>query len=431
MQPDELVTFGIPEEAVTRICQNRARHMNSEAKLAGQSQRISALDLEDLYYKMRGRCAMCSVILEDHGSAKRPTSIRADHIVNVNRRSAFEARAAGRANTGALIADISNVQWVCHLCNTLKQIVVASGVDWKDHISRSHQECAAGFPLRNAADVCGSLSSRRRQRVAWMREQFAARGHCLSSYDVVRHFQGTQLEAGLPTVLKELKQIGWCGLRHMGEVRREIASEMCENALVAKTEKPCLKDWWRELNQLVSDRYGWPAISCAAFSKLCESERLSFPTTRVSLRTLQRNATSAEKALICQFLKEKGIAGATADELEKKLQSDTFTQLLTNQAIEELLGEGEIERHENVFFYCMERKEAARLIGVSPHKMKKYVERGNGPPFLKTPRNAKGKCYYSVRSFYPWLETRKKTRFDKVGWQSASKELDSTNSALA
>lgn len=419
MQHGEAVLFGITEEAVTRICQNRARHMNSEAKLAGQSQRITATDLEDLYYKMHGRCALCRAVLEDHGAAKHPRSIRADHIHNVNRRSTFEARATGAHSTGAPIADIANVQWVCHLCNTLKQIVVASGIEWSDHIAQCSRESDAGFPLRQNADVCGSQFSRRGKRMAWMREQFAMKGHALSSYEVTKHFEQTDLEAHLATILKELKEIGWCGMRHMGQVRRAIAVEMHEKAVESSIEKPCLKDWCRELNEIVQVRHGWPGISYVGFQKLCDEEGLVFLTTRASRRTLERNATSSEKSFIRSLLKAKGKDGATAQEIGLVSQSDTFTETLVSKAIKELADAGQIERHEGRFFYCMDRKEAAKVIGVSIHKMKKYVAHSTGPAFLKTPNNTKGQCYYSVRTLYPWAEARKKTRWDKVGWQQA------------
>lgn len=423
MQSSEDFQYGISEEAVTRICQNRARHMNSEARLAGQHQRITASDLEDLYYKTHGRCSLCRAVLEDHGAAKHPRSIRADHIRNVNRRSTFEARAKGVVSTGAPIADISNVQFVCHLCNTIKQIVIASGIEWPDYIASCHKESDAGFPLRNNADVCGRRSSRRNRRISWMREQFAAKGHALSSYDVTKHFDGTELEANLATILKELKEIGWCGMRHMGQVRRSIASEMCEKALAEKTEKPFLKDWCRELNEIVASRYGWPAISYVAFQKLCEEEGIAFFTTRANRRTLERNATSAEKASIRQILKEKGRSGATGSDIGLSAHSDTFTDTLVSKAIEELAVAGQIERHEGLFFYCMDRKEAAEVIGVSVNKLKKHAVRGTGPTFLKTPSNTKGHCYYSVRTLYDWAEARKKTPWDKVGWQ-ATKQTD-------
>lgn len=417
MQSNEYVDYGIAEEAVTRICQNRARHINSEALQAGESNRVSANDLEDMYYQQKGCCNYCGVQVEDHGASKHPNAIRLDHIRNVNRRSTFKAVANGERATGAAIADIANLQWICHACNTMKQIVVGYGMDWVDYVLRCHQQAAAGFPIRSNLEPCGSQSSRRGKRISWMREQFAISGHSLSSTDVVKHFEGTPLECNIATILKELKSIGWCGMRHMSQVRRAIAQEMCEASLESLSEKPFFKDWCCEFNEIVAARHGWPPISCCAFRKLCDEEGLVFFTSRDDSRRLERNATSSEKALVRQFLKEKGIVGASEDEIQSVLQSDTFTDGLMKKAIEELSEVGQIERHEERYFYCMDRKEAAAVIGVSVHRLKKYAVYGNGPVFLKTPRNTKGNCYYSVRTLYEWAAARHKTRFDVIGWQ--------------
>lgn len=417
MKPVETSRFGISEENVTRICHNRARHMNSEARLAGQSNRIQATDLEDLYYKQGGLCATCGVMVEDHGAHKHPRAIRADHIKNVNRRSTFEARACGNEGTGAPIADILNVQWVCHLCNTVKQIVVGAGADWCEHIANCYGQSSAGFPLRNNADVCGSQNSRRSRRMAWMQEQFAARGHAFSSGDVTAHFAGTELEAHLATYLKELKQIGWCGIRHMGEVRRAVAQEMAEQAISSCEEMLSFKHWCEKFNQRISDRYGWPGITPNRFRQLCEEANVTFFTTRVQTRTLERDASSAEKYLIRAMLKDKGREGMSVQDVAMESRSDTFTATLFERAVAELATNGQIEKIGDRLFYCMNRKEAAKVIGVSVHRLKKWAVFGTGPVFLKNPSNSKGECYYSVRTLFEFAESRSRTRYDKVGWQ--------------
>ncbi len=407
MESSEPTEYKIAEDAVAKICMNRARFMNSEAQQAGQSQRITATDLEDLYYKQGGRCAICGVPVEDHGGQKHPRAIQADHIQNVNRRSTFAARAAGGNVDGALIADISNVQWVCRLCNTLKQIVVSSGVDWSEHISGCHKQSAAGFPLRNNVAVCGSRASRRGRRMAWMQEQFAMRGHALSSGDVSAHFRGTELEAHLATYLKELKSIGWCGMRHMAEVRRAVVQEMAERAFSSGEELATFKEWCGQFNKVITERYGWPSVSTTRFQQLCEESGALFFTTRVQAKTLERVASSSEKAMIRAFLKEKGRLGASIQDVCDSLVSDTFTLSLFEKAMNELAAIGQIERHDGRAFYCMSRKEAAEVLGVKVHKFKKWAAYGNGPVFLKSPSNTKGDCYYSSRTLFDFAESRR------------------------
>ncbi|NBW23516.1 MAG: hypothetical protein EBR82_87800, partial [Caulobacteraceae bacterium] len=152
MDSSEPHGYQIEEDAVTKICQRLARRLNAEAKQAGQQQRISASDLEDLYYKQCGRCAICGVLVEDHGGLHRPKAIQLDHIQNVNRRSTLAARAEGRESVGAAMADISNVQWTCRLCNTVKQMLVSSNRPWGEYIAECHRQSSAGFPLRTNTD---------------------------------------------------------------------------------------------------------------------------------------------------------------------------------------------------------------------------------------------------------------------------------------
>lgn len=425
MHSTETPKYGISEENVTRICQNRARHMNSEAMQAGQSNRIQATDLEDLYYKQGGRCATCGVIVEDHGAHKHPKAIRADHIQNVNRRSTFKARACGNEGTGAPIADISNVQWVCHLCNTLKQIVVGAGVDWCDHIANCHGQSSAGFPLRNNADVCGSQSSRRSRRMAWMQEQFAIRGHALSSGEVIKHFAETELEAHLATYLKELKQIGWCGQRHSAELRKQIIQELHEQAWASElihagsAEKQTAKEWAAEINKAAKEKHGLKPVSSVRIKQMMYDAGLYFPVAH-KCQTQKRKdqwASLALRSAILEIAKDADVDGCGIQELHRKTCERFANEDAVSEELQYLSRIGRLEHIGETVFYCLSRSEAAELLGVSPNRLKKWASRGIGPAYLQCATNPKAECFYSVRSLSAFAGARTKTRYDKVGWQ--------------
>jgi hypothetical protein len=411
MELHQASQYRIGEDAIARICQNRSRHMNSEARLAGQPQRITATDLEDLYYKQGGMCAICGTPVEDHGPHKHPKAIRADHIRNVNRRSTFESRACGSISTGALIADIGNVQWVCHLCNTLKQIVVASGVQWAEYVAGCNAQASMGFPLRSDAVVCGSRMSRRHSRMDWMRQQFESHGHALSSRDVAKHFAHTDLEANYATYLKELKEIGWCGQRHASELRKQVAEQLCRASTTA--DEKTLKEWCEAFNVAVHDQHCLPAVSVVRFRQIIDEHALTFPIAeRVDGKAKIRMASSAEKAWMLDELRLAGPNGMTRKDLVEKTKSATFAAELKAEAIEQLIQSGRIEEHDGRLFYGLTRREAAEVIGVSPHRLKKWAVYGTGPRFMKTPNNSKGDCYYSARMLYEFAENRTKTPCD-------------------
>jgi hypothetical protein len=417
--------YQIAEDAVTKICQRLARRLNAEAKQAGQEQRITASDLEDLYYKQRGRCAICGVPVEDHGGLFRPKAIQLDHIENVNRRSTFAARADGRESAGAPMADISNVQWVCRLCNNVKQMLVASNRQWDEYISECHRQSLAGFPLRTNADVCGSRASKRGKRLAWMREQFDKHGHSLSSHNVARHFAGTELEVNYATHIKELKEMGWCGQRHAAELRRQIASNLseaaclAENIAIGSAAKKTLKEWHAEMNALAYQQHGLPPIGSQGWRVIVDELSLFFPVSGArGSRAELRMASASERSWILSELSAAGDSGMTAEELSARTCSDTFVEELKANAIKSLVASGRIERHCERLYYGLTRTEAAEVVGVSRNRLKKWAVLGVGPRFMKIATNSKGECYYSARTLYEFAEKRKKTTFDRVGWQN-------------
>lgn len=407
--------FRISEDRVRQIARNRATHLNAEARQAGQQQRVTATDLEDLYYKQGGRCAITGFLLEDHGANKHPLAIRADHIQNVNRRSTFFRIANGEHVCTAALADINNIQWVCHMANTFKQLVVGYGMNWADVIAGCHSQAINGFPIRANALVCGSVSTKRGKRIELMQAEFERLGHALNSHDIHSHFVGTELEAHYSTILKELKSIGWCGARHASEMRRQVVQQMAADAIATGKQLNRMIDWCAELNRIIKERFGWPSISVVRFRQICEELGVTFRVSSPQSKTLLRDASAAEKVAIREYLRDKGREGACESDLENDLASDTFVPSLFPSALAQLTSNGQIERHGNRLFYCMTRKEAAETIGVSVHRLKKWAVFETGPKFLKSATNPKGECYYSVRTLYEFAELRTPTPFDLVG----------------
>lgn len=400
--------FLISDDDIARFAQRRARQNNQLARERGQIARLKASDLHDLYYKMLGRCGQCSEALT-------VDSIQLDHIAEARYRASLAATVAGEQFDSGEIADINNVQWVCKTCNAFKELCRRNSVDLAAYVSRIAAQSAMQFPIRSRADVCGSIATKRGRRIQRMQNEFEKSGHAISSYDVVAWFAGTELEAGHQTILRELKSIGWCGMRHMAEVRRAVVQEMAEEAIASNAEMTSYKDWCQKFNELITKRHGWPSISAVRFRQLCEEAEVTFFTSRSQARSRERDASSAEKFLIRAWLKEKGRPGVEIEELATEMRSDTFTGGLFEKSVNELAELGQIERHGSRLYYCMNRKEASAVIGVSVHRLKKWSVFGTGPVFLKNPRNTKGECYYSVRTLFDFVESRKRTRFDLVG----------------
>jgi hypothetical protein len=288
-------------------------------------------------------------------------------------------------------------------------------VDLTTYVSKVAAQAATRFPIRSRANVCGSVATKRSRRIQQMKDEFEKQGHSISSYDAVAWFAGTELEACHQTILRELKSIGWCGMRHMAEVRRTVVQQMAEKSVALNEELKSFKDWCQRFNQLIVERYGWPSISTNRFRQLCDETGVTFSTSRTQARSLERDASSAEKSSIRAWLRERGRIGAEGEELAVELQSDTLTAGLFQKALNELAELGQIERHGSRVYYCMDRKEASKVIGVSSHRLKKWAVFGTGPVFLKNPRNTKGECFYSVRTLFDFVESRKPTRFDLVG----------------
>lgn len=400
----------ISEAEIERISKRRANQINAEARMAGQPQRVTASQLEELYYKQLGRCAITGFPLEDHGAVHHPLAIRADHIENVRRQSTFTRRAQGENFVSAPFADIENIQWVCHMANMLKQSVVLYGMDYRKVIFGCYEQAAAGFPLRTNAGECGNRKIRTTKRIQFLQSEFDKKGHLLNSREMHKHFAGTELDACYQTVLREMKSIGWCGQRHASAIKKEMLKAMAAEVLAEAKPPKRMREWCNEFNAAVHDKHGWPGVSIVYFTMMCDELSVSFPVK--NQRRVVRQASSSEKLSIRQFLKGKNGDGAIPEEVASAMASDTFIAQVFDKALSELLTAGQVEKHEGRLFYCMNRNEAAKEIGVSIHRLKKWAWAGIGPEFLKTPFNVKGECYYSVRTLGSFIESRQRTRFD-------------------
>ena len=141
--------FLISDADVDRMCSGRARYNNGIANQCGQPERVTASELRDLYYNAGGRCAYCTDAMEYH-------KIELDHIVEARRRAVLSARISGEKVDFGAIADISNLQWVCKKCNSLKELCRRNGINLTEYVARVADQAANGFPIRANAKHLGA-----------------------------------------------------------------------------------------------------------------------------------------------------------------------------------------------------------------------------------------------------------------------------------
>lgn len=429
MEPD----FRIDEERLAVICRNQVTRQNGNAKAAKQAERVSALDLESLYYAQGGRCALTGIPLEDFPhDATHPHNIRLDHIQNQFLRSTLAAAHAGRAPRpdAGPIASINNLQWVCHFANELKECVRRYEQDFAHVIGLIHEQCVSGFPIRSKAVAAGSRASKHTLRKQRLTELFAENGHELSAAQAWREFSGTQLEACYPTVLKELKEIGWSGEKHKRAICDKVLSALLAEAKgdVARTKK----EWLAIFNERLAE-HGLNPVSVAWLSHLenCAGQHLPTPRKKVV-----RPASVGEQISVLEYLKnaQDGEWCVAIETATIRACLSGWDEIIFQDAIGQLHERGKIDvwRDEHGVewaCYAYTRKEAAIKIGVSPNRLKKWGGTLQcGPQFMKGDTH-KSATYYSARTLREFVEQRPKTKMDLVGWQGVSDGVASVSMA--
>jgi hypothetical protein len=414
MEPD----FRIDEDRLLVICSTRVTALNDAARSAGQIQRVSALDLESLYYAQGGRCAITGMALEDFPcDSKHPHNIRLDHIQNQFRRSTLRAASAGqqpRSDAGP-IASIDNLQWVCHLANGLKEFIRRYDQDFSQLIGLIHEQCVSGFPIRSQAVASGSRASKRTLRKPRLAELFGKHGHELSCAEAWREFAGTQIEACYATISRELKEIGWDGEKHRRAVYDKVLlaliAESNSNDVRPKTQ------WLAVFNERLSEHQMRPV----SMAWLCQLENWAgqhLPTPR---KKEFRPASVGEQMALLEYLKNND-DGEWCIAVEMPLMRSSFAswdEIIFQDAVGQLQDRGKIDvwaddNGNDWACYAYTRKEAAIKIGVSPNRLKKW---GGvlqcGPQFMKG-ESHKSATYYSARTLKEFVRNRFKTSKDVV-----------------
>jgi hypothetical protein len=416
--------FRIDEDRLWHICNRKVADLNAAARSAGQPERVSALDLESLYYAQGGRCAITGIPLEDFpNDLKHPYNIRLDHIQNQFRRSTVAAAFGGsepRPDAGP-IASIDNLQWVCHFANGLKEFVRRYEQDFQHVIGLIHEQCADSFPIRSKAVAAGSRASKHTLRKQRLTELFAENGHELSAAQAWREFSATQLEACYQTVLRELKEIGWSGEKHKRAICDKVLFGLLAEAKgdVVRTKK----EWLAMFNERLAEN-GLNPVSVAWLSHLENCAGQHLPTPR---RKVVRRASVGEQISLLEYLKnaQDGEWCVAIETTTVRACFSGWDEIIFQDAVGQLHERGKIDvwRDENGVewaCYAYTRKEAAIKIGVSPNRLKKWGGPLQcGPQFMKGDTH-KSATYYSARTLRPFVETRTKTKMDAVGWQGTS-----------
>ena len=395
----------ISDEDIVRLAGCRARQNNSLAKECGQTDRLKASDLIDLFYQCDGACACCSVPLTVE-------TIQLDHIVKARYRATRASRLAGRDEEYGRIASIENVQWVCKSCNALKEMCDRNGLNLGEYATAIANQAANGFPIRSSCMHIGREASRK-----WREEKIkdAIRKDCyVSAMHIHESLLGTIGEASYQAIIQHMKECGWSPSRR-DEWRKSRREAITNLVAQGKTEWDSWKDLAHHLESMMPcDK----TFTAPTWNKdmLDLGVKFSFRSARSYLR----KPCAGDKAAALAALKSFGSDGASLSELVEAISLRGVPEHLIHLAIDALVSQCAAYTRQpgNIFVASLTRKEAAKLINVTPNRLKKWACRewdgkNAGPPYMKS--SEKGLTYYRHEDVEAHVMSRDATRYDLVG----------------
>lgn len=355
--------FLISDADVDRICMGRSKYNNGMAKECGQSGTVTASELRDLYYNAGGRCAMCTDGLEIH-------TIQLDHIVEARRRAARAAMMSGENVEFGLIADISNLQWVCKKCNALKELCRRNDVDLSEYVSRVADQAAGGFPIRANAKHLGARGHAQYRREVILK--MISEDSLVSSRAVHAALTGTPGEACYHTVLDDMKALGWCDQRK-GSYREKreaaIRAVVQEHGTHYGTNLQFAELVISKLQKMGTAKQPGPQI--VKETALAMNIPVTFERTQKRLIS----ASAGDKAACMAMLRRAGDEGVAECDVVAMLCGRGLSDASARNLIEEMrqdrcIYEGSGSGH---FIAALTRQEAANRIGVSKHMLRRWA----------------------------------------------------------
>lgn len=402
--------FAITDEEITRIAQTRSRQCNSMAAELGQPERVKASCLIDLYYQCGGVCGNCTTVLTTD-------NIQLDHIKETRYRAARKAKMTGLQFEAGKIACISNLQWLCAMCNELKERFRARGVDLVEWVNAVKSQADLGFPIRNSCTHLGTTGVRA------IRKQLIS-GHLkenphITATDMCDLLTGTPGESSYACVMQCMKEQGW-----QPERRGEIAKN--RRLSIVRQMFDCGRTTWESESDLcdaLNAEYGLDdAFSKACWRNSMYAAGVSFTvnTSRHSARKERSRICAGDKQACLLVISQHGDAGAIPSDIEKECVSRGVPQQLFADVLDSLKAEFRVYESNDGsrLFASLTRKEAAARIGVKANRLKKFASKAFahkhlGPPFMKA--TEKADTFYRRDDVEHFAQNRTKTTFDLCG----------------
>lgn len=384
--------FALDDEYITKIARSAASRLCGLAKHAGQTERLATSSLIDLYYQMNGRCAQCGCVLTKD-------TIQLDHINECNYRRAISRFTDLQMPVGGKIACIENVQWMCKFCNAFKERCRAAGIDLLSYVSSVQHQASQNYPIRSSCKHLGRSGARQAREDA-IKKALESGAHVTVS-EMQRRLQGTVAETSYACLLQHMKECGWQKNSDFHAERKiAVIRELFEKSPNWET----LAALHHALNlQLGSELSGvtwnsWIRRSGIRFT----IKRSRWTRTRVS---------AGDRQTVLAVLKPCGAIGMAAEEIVQACKLRGVDEYLARQSIDALASVFAIYSRDNGASYVasLDRKEAAKVVGVSWLRLKKWAtvefqNKNPGPPYMKA--SEKGFAYYRHEDLEEFLKTR-------------------------
>lgn len=398
----------IPEEQVRKIAYGRAHRNNAEAKLVGQPASLKPSELIDLYYRMKGRCAISGFPLEYHDRLTHSRSIELDHIVECKRRRQLSAAVSGSTADGGLIAHIDNVQWVCRFANIMKQQANQQGMDLVAICRAIAEQGENGYPLRSEAAFLG-LDGRAEFRRKVILECIESNPVCPASF-VTRKLVGTPGEAKEATVRQHMRELGWNDSRR---AYVDFRDEAIRAVVESHGHEWALQSDFREAVRVELLRRGVEKNPAVCWLKK-QAKRMGISLV---FGSTMRAVCAGDKARVLSLLKPAGSSGMQRDEIIRLLSLSGISDVLAHDTINVLLDFGAVYARESdgAIVASMTRQQAAEAIGVSANRLKKWAScswdgKDAGPPFMKC--KSKSLTFYRHEDVEAFIGSRGSHPFD-------------------
>jgi len=401
--------FAICDEAITRIAGTRSRQCNSMASEIGQGERLKASCLIDMYYKCRGMCANCATVLTED-------NIQLDHIIETRYRAARKAYLAGETIDAGKVACIDNVQWLCAMCNEMKERFRARNVNMSEWVNAVKSQSDLGFPIRQSCKHLGTTGARllRGNMIA----QELKENPSITANGMCRLLLGTDAEASCACVTQHMKELGW------QSDYRSVESKQKKLATVrALFEQSQIYSSCAQLAQLLNSHSGLD-MSYQAWRKHIAEAGVKF--NFISSTKWRTQASVGDKQTVLSVLRNAGSQGRAKADILSLCEHRGMNKFLVEQAIEMLMAECAIYSRDSGFSFvaALTRKEAAKQINVSWTRLKKLASEAfshlnAGPAFMKS--SPKALTYYRHEDVEEFRASRQPTAYDLIG-ASGTKE---------